>query len=283
MAGGAKNTRRGHEPRHVRLYHSMTGCAAWRDLSGNAVKLLIAMMRLEHGKNNGDLFMSARHAAEMIGVAKMTAHKLLIELEEHGFIRPVERGYFQVKGGPATSWRLTWLPWPGHGGPTRDFEKWEPSGNKTRYQKLSDAVSKIDTLPETFPATVSKIGTALTETSHFSDPTPVSIIGTQTVSHGQRANHAHAGTGNMDGPSQHVPPSKGGDGQSATAIRDKLKSLLQASPAGTQSRLAVDAKIPGGTLSKFINGEGGLSAAHSVRLQLKMAELEKSADASRAA
>lgn len=275
MAGGAKNTRRGHEPRHVRLYHSMTGCAAWRDLSGNAVKLLVAMMRLEHGSNNGDLFMSARHAAELIGVAKMTGHKLLIELEEHGFIRPVERGYFQVKGGPATSWRLTWLPWPGHGGPTREFEKWEPSGNKTRYQKLSAAVSKIDTLSETFPATVSKTNTAPTETSHSSDPSSVSNIGTQTVSHGHGANPAPDSTGNMDGPSQHVPPSKGGDEQNATVIRDKVKSLLQSSPAGTQSRLAEAARIPGGTLSKFLNDGKALSSAHNVRLMLQMDKLER--------
>ncbi|WP_022684597.1 helix-turn-helix domain-containing protein [Sphingobium bisphenolivorans] len=279
MAGGAKNTRRGHEPRHIRLYHSMTGCAAWRDLSGNAVKLLVAMMRLEHGNNNGDLFMSARHAAELIDVSKNTAHKLLVELEEHGFIRPVDRGFFQVKGGPATSWRLTWLPWPGHGGPTREFEKWEPSGNKTRSQKLIAAVPEIGTLKETSPVTVSKIGTASTETSHFSDRGGVSIIGTQTVSHGRSANHGTVSTGNTGEPFGVVLP----DDLIETEIRMKLKTLLQASPAGTQSRLAEAARIPGGTLSKFLNDGKALSSAHRVRLQLKMAELEKSAGASRAA
>ena len=183
MAGGAKPSRRGHEPRHVRLYHTITGCDAWHDLSGNAVKLLIALMRLEHGSNNGELFMSARHAASLIGVAKNTAHKLLTELDSHGFIKPVERGYFQVKGGPATSWRLTWLVWPGHGGPTRDFEKWKPEENKTRSQKLSDAVPKIGTLSDNEGDAVPIFGTEITGNSHFSDAGSVPIIGTQTVSH----------------------------------------------------------------------------------------------------
>ncbi|ALR22067.1 hypothetical protein ATN00_18910 [Sphingobium baderi] len=260
----------------------MTGCAAWRDLSGNAIKVLVALLRFDKGGDNGELFMSVRIAAEETGLSENTAWKALRELEDHGFIAATERGHFKRKHRPATQWRVTWQAANGKA-PTRDFEKWEPSGNKTRSQNLRSTVAKIETGEETFPATVAKIGTASTETSHFSAPAPVSNIATQVVSHGQGANHAHAGTGNMDGPSQHVPPPKGGDGQSATVIRDKLKSLLRTCPAGTQSRLAEAAKIPGGTLSKFINEGKALSVPQSVRLHLKLAELEKSAGASRAA
>lgn len=281
MAGGAKNTRRGHEPRHIRLYHSMMGTKSWQDLSGNAVKLVVAMMCLENGKNNGDIFMSARHAADLIGVTKNTAHRLLTELDEHGFIKPVERGHFQVKGGPATSWRLTWLAWPGHGGPTREFEKWEPTGNKTRSQKMITAVPKNGTRPETFPTTVAKIGTASTETSHFSNQSAVPKTGTQTVSHEHSVSQARNEAGQQ--PARH-------DDAAAiivshdlieTQIRIKLKTLLRASPTGTQSRLAEAARIPGGTLSKFLNDGKSLSSAHRVRLQLSMEQLEKSAGAPR--
>jgi len=282
MAGGAKKTRRGHEPRHIRLYHSVTGCAAWRALSGNAIKVLVALLRFDKGGDNGELFMSVRTAADETGLSENTAWKALRDLEEHGFIAATDRGHFKRKHRPATQWRVTWQAANGKA-PTRDFEKWEPSGNKTRSQNLRSTVAKIETVEETSSVTVAKIGTASTETSHFSRPKTVSNIATQVVSHGQRIKHAHARTGNMAGPSQPVPPSKGGDGQSATVIRDKLKSLLQSSPAGTQTRLAEAARIPGGTLSKFINEGKALSAAHSVRLQLTMAELEKSAGASRAA
>jgi hypothetical protein len=40
------------EPRHIRIYHRITGSRAWQAASGNAIKLLIAVMRLNNGENN---------------------------------------------------------------------------------------------------------------------------------------------------------------------------------------------------------------------------------------
>lgn len=88
MAGGKKNRRQGAEPRHIRLYHTVTGCDAWLKLSGNATKLLVAMLRFENGLNNGLVIMGARTAAKLIGVSKNTAHKLLVELDGRCGWRP---------------------------------------------------------------------------------------------------------------------------------------------------------------------------------------------------
>ncbi|MGF7172217.1 putative RNA binding protein YcfA (HicA-like mRNA interferase family) [Sphingobium xanthum] len=123
MAKNVNAKGRNSEPRHIRLYHRMTGSSAWQDLSGNAVKLLIAIMRLDNGESNGELFLSVRKGAEAIGVAVKTAGKAFEELQTHGFIEATEVGSYRQYNRQATKWRLTWLPMKGRG-PTNDFERW---------------------------------------------------------------------------------------------------------------------------------------------------------------
>lgn len=128
---------RSRESRHVRLYLHMLHSAAWLSLSGNAVKLLVYLASWEDGSNNGEIFMSERMAAEGIGVAKRTAGKLFDELELRGFIEPTAKGYFSVKRGPATRWRLTWLSWPAASkGPTNEWHNWKPDEQNSRAQLL---------------------------------------------------------------------------------------------------------------------------------------------------
>jgi hypothetical protein len=135
---GKDKLRRGARyDRHVRLYAWLTNSPAWKDLSGNAVKLLVYLASFETGTNNGDLFMSERMAADGIGVSKRTAHRLFDELEEHGFIRATAKGYFSIKRGPATQWRLTWQSWPAASqGPTNEWRAWKPAEQIARVQRI---------------------------------------------------------------------------------------------------------------------------------------------------
>ncbi len=145
------------EPRHIRIYHRITGSRAWQAASGNAIKLLIAVMRLNNGENNGSLFMSVRTGAAETGLSTKTVTKAFAELEDLGFLASTERGHFARKGGPATRWRLTWVAWPGHCGPTNDWEKWtpkKPSCNKLRRENFPAAVVDSTTLPEIAGVTV---------------------------------------------------------------------------------------------------------------------------------
>jgi len=174
MARNVDQKGRRAEPRHIRLYHTVTGCEAWRDLSGNAAKVLIALLRYDRGGDNGALFMSARAAGLEAGLSKNTANAALRELEEHGFIASTEIGHFHSGGGKATQWRVTWQAVKGIEGvpnmpPTRDFERWQkPVGNKTPSQNLTTPVPKIGTEVETRGLSVPKIGTGSTETSGVS-------------------------------------------------------------------------------------------------------------------
>ena len=119
-------SRRRHTPPFVMIYHSMMEGAAWADLSGNAVKLLLHMVKLYNGSNNGEIAMGERQAAAAIGAARNTAARALDDLEAHGFIVAIERGHFAVKVKHATSWRLTFQP-SGNRGPTRDYRAWRPA------------------------------------------------------------------------------------------------------------------------------------------------------------
>jgi len=275
-----KDDRRGKEPRHVRLYHSVTSCAAWQDLSGNAVKLLIALLRMDKGGDNGSLFLSVRMAADMIRVHRNTAVRLFQELEDHGFIAPTDKGHFRIKGGAATTWRVTWLGAPGYP-PTRDFERWTPeTGNKSRSQKNSTTVTKIVPPAETPTPPVTNIVPGSTETSHVSNPDQCTKTVTQVVCHG------HSGIGAVSSRRKQAN-SAGGDFELETdavsEVRDAALDIIGRSPPGKQTEIARRASIPGGTFSKFLSGRS-LGRHHLIALQSAIAsEQPQSGRAARAA
>lgn len=274
MARNVDHKGRRVEPRHVRLYHTVTGCEAWRDLSGNAVKVLIALLRYDRGGDNGALFMSARAAGLEAGLSKNTANTALRELEEHGFIASTEIGHFHSGGGKATQWRVTWQAVKGVEGvpnmpPTRGFERWtKPVGNKTPSQNLIAPVPKIGTDMETRALPVPKIGTGSTETSGVSRGGPVPEIGTQVVCHGQCVSEGGNEHWKHSNTSSGVSTDLIGD-ELLAALRERLAVHLSVAGLGAQSRLSEAARIPGGTLSKFMAGKG-LSRTHFVSLQLEL-------------
>lgn len=261
--------------RHTRLPHHMTGSAAWRDLSGNATKVLIALQRLDPGDANGALFFSIRKAAEETGLSRNTVVAALRDLESHGFVVAVKRGEFhRIKRSPATTWRLTFATAPALSMPTtNEWQRWKPEvETKSRAQKLNTTGSKAAHNVETAPATGSNIAPDTMETPLVSVVGDGSNIGTQVICHRQRDSGARFSSGNslgkIGGPETLV-------GDVLVTLRNRLVEYLNSGTVGEQSRLAELANIPGGTLSKFISGRG-LNRAHFVALQL---ELQKRASA----
>lgn len=132
------------------LLNAMMKSEAWLDLSGNAVKLLVRLAMLSEGNNgwghrdlSGELFLSEREAAATIGVSRNTASRAFDELIDHGFLRVVRVGHFQVKVRVATAWRLTFQPYPrSHQGPTNEWREWRLE-QKSRAQNLNGSGAKI--------------------------------------------------------------------------------------------------------------------------------------------
>ena len=105
-----KGNRRSRTERFIALPFSVLGTPAWQALSGNAVKVLIELIKLNNGSNNGGMFLSARQAADRANLSSNTAAKCLTEIVEAGFVDIVEKGAFSRKTKAATTYRLTWHP-----------------------------------------------------------------------------------------------------------------------------------------------------------------------------
>lgn len=128
----------------VMVMDAMMESPAWLDLSGSAVKVFLHLIKRSKGNNGfgnkhdrGALYLSERQAASDTGLAKGTVAKAFNELVDHGFLRLVSKGHFDVKN-LATTWRLTHQPYPqGNMGPTNEWRKWVPPEQNTQAQKLT--------------------------------------------------------------------------------------------------------------------------------------------------
>jgi DNA-binding transcriptional MocR family regulator len=60
------------------------------------------------GTNNGRLGLSIRRSSERCNIARGTAQRAFVELQERGFIDCMTKGAFSRKALHATEWRLTW-------------------------------------------------------------------------------------------------------------------------------------------------------------------------------
>lgn len=81
---------------------------AYRSLSATARALLVELMSMYNGSNNGELYLSQRDAAERLNIRSHgTVAKYFRELEAKGFIKARVRGSFDNKVALATVWILT--------------------------------------------------------------------------------------------------------------------------------------------------------------------------------
>ncbi|MFA4994175.1 MAG: hypothetical protein WC521_02600 [Bdellovibrionales bacterium] len=128
MSRGKGTNQRGRskgEARHIRHYDYELVSPAYRALPCVARALYTEIKRLHNGTNNGQLFLSERMAAQMLGVTQNTARKGFSQLQEKGFIRANCKGAFSWKKRHATTWIITEYP-VGDTPPTRDYQKWKP-------------------------------------------------------------------------------------------------------------------------------------------------------------
>ncbi len=154
---------------HVRLYERFTRTAAWRSLTPYDRLLYIELKRLYRGNdeenNNGQLFLSVRRAADLLGtvqldhegnpldprvgtpIAKATVQKAFANLEDRGFIKAVQAGSFDWKKKKATSWVLTEF-WLKKVPATRDFDRWEPSASGPRPRRMTPQERKKSVPPD---------------------------------------------------------------------------------------------------------------------------------------
>lgn len=122
---------------------------AFRSLSPNARSLLIELVMLYNGENNGSLYLSVRDAAHRMGIADLTAaSRAFDDLAVLGFIQLTKEAFFSVKAANASRarcWRLTWEPGPEGRAPTWDFMQQEPKPRTKAHKRMERGQRAIKT------------------------------------------------------------------------------------------------------------------------------------------
>jgi hypothetical protein len=128
---------RNRTTRFARLDHGLLKSPAYRALSCTARALLVELVMLFNGENNGALYLSVRDAAARLGLSDLEAAcKAFAELEAMGFVVCTADAYFRVKAAEhsrARCWRLT-FEFVGRKPPTFEFREREPAA-KTKGRK----------------------------------------------------------------------------------------------------------------------------------------------------
>lgn len=133
-------TGRNNTSRFVRLDYRILNSNAYRSLSPNARSLLVELIMLYNGENNGSLYLSVRDAAHRMGVADLAAtSRAFDDLIVLGFIEMTQESFFQVKASEtsrARCWRLTWLVGPGRKAPSWAFLECEPEPQTSSRKRM---------------------------------------------------------------------------------------------------------------------------------------------------
>jgi hypothetical protein len=142
MAKG--NGKRSDEGQYVALPYAMLKSAAWRSLSGNAVRVWFELHTRYNGGNNGAVRLSMAEAAEALGIGKATAGRAFAELQEKGFIVLAKPGAWYHRR--AHEWRLTTKPVhtaKGKDTPTNDWRSWYPSKKTERGSRTVPSARRM--------------------------------------------------------------------------------------------------------------------------------------------
>lgn len=122
-----RGSKKSGEGQYAPLPYAMLKSAAWRSLSGAAVKVFLELHTRFNGSNNGAVRLSYAEAAEALGIGKATVQRAFSDLQEKGFVVLERKGNWYHR--QAHEWRLTIKPVQkvkGREPPTNDWRSWRP-------------------------------------------------------------------------------------------------------------------------------------------------------------
>ena len=110
--------------RFVPIPYGMAESAAWRSLSGAAVKVYVELRRRYSPGRNGDLSLSLEEGKRLLGLGKATVARALAELEAKGFVAMTMRGHWY--GRKASTYAATDRERGTHP-PSNAWKDWRPA------------------------------------------------------------------------------------------------------------------------------------------------------------
>ena len=126
--------------RFVKLTYPLIESEAWRWLRPISKAVYIELKRRYNGLNNGKISLSLSEAAHIIKASKSSISRALKQLETHGFIKLIKKGYFT--GRMASEYALTDEQLDGYP-PTREWRRWQPTKAHRRRQIRAIGIGTI--------------------------------------------------------------------------------------------------------------------------------------------
>ncbi|WP_228726916.1 hypothetical protein [Novosphingobium aureum] len=138
--------------RFARLDFRILNSNAYRSLSPNDRSLLVELVMLYNGENNGSLYLSVRDAAHRMGLADLSAASRSFDvLQDLGFIQLTQDAHFCVKAAEksrARCWRLTWQAGPGRKAPSWEFLDREPDSEDPARKRMERGLRALKTFKQ---------------------------------------------------------------------------------------------------------------------------------------
>ncbi|MGZ2411117.1 hypothetical protein ACUXST_000514 [Sphingomonas sp. F9_3S_D5_B_2] len=247
--------------------HALADSDAFRTLPFRSRAVLLALLRRFDGYNNGRIGLSTRKLADALGTTNYSANsEALGYLVARGIVaveRVGERGSRRSR-----EFRLTFISTgegPGEHA-SNDYLSWragDAGTGKNRHAKFTARGARSAAL-NTADRKVSASDVTTNETSSGGIASR-EISGTVVSFPAHIRNHT--GSSATRGRGAHSAPD-------ALDLRAASLALIERVGRGSQTRLAHDAGIPAGTLSKFLKRNGPLAAPARVQLTIALARLE---------
>ena len=141
---GSSKRKKDGEGQYAPLPYTMLRSAAWRNLSGAAVKVFLELHTRFNGSNNGAVRLSYAEAAEALGMGKATVQRAFRDLQDEGFVALEREGNWYHR--QAHEWRLTIKPVQkvkGREAPTHEWRSWRPEKSKRGSKSERSSASVV--------------------------------------------------------------------------------------------------------------------------------------------
>ena len=134
----AKGRNENTTKRFAGIPHEILLSAAYRSLDPMARALLLELVMMEKGKNNGSLWLSVKDAVDRLGITDARPAIRSFELLQLvGLIAMTKEAHFSIKASEtsrARCWRLTWLPFDGKP-PSNDWRDYQPQAGSPENRR----------------------------------------------------------------------------------------------------------------------------------------------------
>jgi hypothetical protein len=124
--------------RFAGIPHEILISAAYRSLDCTARALLLDLVMMENGHNNGSVWLSVRDAVDRLGITDARpAIRSFEMLQAAGLIAMTKEAHFSIKAADtsrARCWRLTWRPFD-RKPPSNEWQDYQPPAGSSENKR----------------------------------------------------------------------------------------------------------------------------------------------------